>query len=578
MANKKKNKGAAAPTNSIGFGTKGKKAPTPAEKPEKEKLTKKQIIILVSVFLLAVIVSGVIIGVVVALKRADDPDFLSADLSKYITLSKEDYSGYDINIPLDVYTDSELMRRINILRCQHKTLNEALSGQFVKSEALSLGDEAYIYYRGYTVDENGRETDFEGSSNFSSEKMTILEVGTGNVIDEEDGEVAGQFVPGFGEGLVGIIPIDHASFEKITDGRVMPGDVIYLSYTVIGEGGNKTVASERIDLGLDYIDELYGEGFTELFVGKVENGETTGFKSVGEEIESAILRKSGESTDTVYSDMKVEFLTRCEKSPITLSVRFPANYYKESLRGVQAKFDVYVKYGVLYDVPEYDDKLVTEKLKVKEEDVKDYAGATISERYKNKISEDIEKEIEESNNAVLIEKMWDNLFDNVEVIKLPETTYARYYSEYYDEIEYGYELSLEQNSSLKLDSYAVGYINYYYSAELSETDDWKEYISVLAQRDLVQDLILYYIIREENLLPSEAEFNELREDMYNDVLEYSLELHEAELSLLEGEEYDKKVDQIKKNINKVYDDAYYERNIYYNYGTEKMLGLVNIIK
>ena len=575
MANKNKNKGASiASTKSIGFGTKGKKAPTPAEKPEKEKLTKKQIIILVSVFLLAVIVSGVVIGVVVAHKRGEDPDFLSADLSKYITLSKEDYSGYDINIPLDVYNDSELIRRINILRCQHKTLNEALSGQFVKSEELSLGDEAYIYYRGYTVDENGREKDFEGSSNFSDDEMTVLEVGTGNVI--ESGKVAGQFIPGFGEGLVGITPIDHTPFEKITNGRVMPGDVIYLSYTVIGEGGNKTVTNERIDLGLDYIDELYGAGFTELFVGKLENGETKGFKNVGEEIKSAIFRKSGDSTDTVYSDLKVEFLTRCENSPITLSVRFPANYPKESLRGTEAKFDVYVKYGVLYDVPEYDDKLVGEKLNIKADDVKDYTGATLSEKYKTKLSEELKAEIEESNNEILIESMWKHLFDKVEVIKIPEKTYARYYGEYYDEIAYGYEMALKENSSLKLNSYAVGYINYYYNTGLSETDDWKEYLSARAQRDLVQDLILYYILREENFLPTEAEFNEMREEMYNDILEYTLKQKESELLLLEGEAYDKKVEEIKKNVNKVYDDEYYKKNIYYNYGTEKMLGLVNV--
>lgn len=577
MANKKNKKGAApAPAKSIGFSTKGNRAPTPTKKPEKEKLTKKQIIILVSVFLLAVMVSGIIIGVVIAVKRGEDPDFLRDDLSKYVTISKEDYSGYDIDIPLDVYNDSYLIRRINMLRCQHKTVNGEVGKQFVKSEPLSLGDEAYIYYRGYTVDENGREKDFDGSSNFSEESETVLEVGTGTVIDEE--EVKGQFIDGFGEGLVGIIPRDHAQFEKINSGRVMPGDVIYLSYTVIGESGNKTVTNERIDLGLDYIDELYGAGFTEFFVGKVENGETTGFKTVGEEIKSQIFRKNGESTDTVYSDMKIEFLTRCEESPVTLSLRFPADYHEESLRGTEVKFDVYVKYAVLYDAPEYDDKLVTEKLKVKEEDVKDYAGATVSEKYKNKLLEDIKEEIEESNNGVLIEKMWERLFDRVEVIKLPEKTYARYYNEYYDEIDYGYSLALKQNSSVKLDSYAVGYINYYYGAGLSETDDWKEYISLRAQRDLVRDLIFYYIIREENLLPSEAEFNEMRESMYNDILASVIKNSEAELSLLQGEAYEKKLEELKKNVDAVYDDEYYKKNIYYDYGTKKMLGLVNIIK
>ncbi len=565
MANKNKKRAQNAPKSSIGFATKNKQTQVSAPAPAREKMTKKQIIILISVLLIAVIISGVIIGTVIYVKKSDDPDFLKSNLSKYISISKEDYTGYKINIPLDKFSDSAVLAKINKLICEHKTLNEYYSGKFAKSEPLSLGDEAYVYYRGYTVGEDGREIDFAGSSNFSGEEPTILEVGTGQVIS--NGQVSGQFINGFGEALAGIVPIDYTPFEKIESGAVAAGDVIYLSYTVASDKRNEVVANERIDLGLSYIDEIYGTGFKDFFIGK----------EIGEEIKSFIIKKTNEEkTDTVYSDIKVGFATRCEQNPKTITVTFPANYSEESLRGVEAKFDVYVKYATIYDTAEFDDKFVSEALKVTAEELSDYAGAGLAEKYKAKLKAETEAEIEESNHELLAEEMWAHLKEKVSVKKLPQKTVENAYDSYYILINNTYANYSSQYKTL--DAFAVYYLNRSYDAGLESGGDWKAYIQALAERDVTEKLLFYYIIREENFIPSEKEYNALYDKFYSEILDYYLELHKEEFDGYSEEEYKAELQILKNEIDSYYGEEYFSERIYQYYGTRKMLSLADIVK
>lgn len=576
MANKNKKGASEAPKKSIGFSTKKGNAHAPVAAPAKERLTRKQIIILISVMLIAVMISGAIIGTVVALKKIEDPNFMKARLSRYISISEDDYTGYKIDIPLDKFSDTDLLRKVNKLICEHKTLNEHYKGKFAKSEPLSLGDEAYLYYRGYTVDENGREKDFLGSSNFADDDPIILEVGTGNIIGE-NGAVAGEFIGGFGEALLGIVPIEHTEFKKLYSGRVMPGDVIYLSYTVASDKRNEVVENERIDLGLPYIDEVYGEGFAELFLGKSENGEQTGYKNIGDEIKSFIIeKKDGQSTDTVYSDMKIEFATRCEDSPKTITVRFPASYSEKSLRGVEAKFDVYVKYATIYDTVEFDDKFVSETLKVSAEELSDYAGESLADKYKAKLKAEGEADTEESNHELLTEKMWEHLTEKVEIKRLPEKTVEYYYNSYYNRISNTYSSYSSQYESL--DAFAVYYINRTYGESLAADADWQAYVTKLAEKEVTQKLLLYYIIREENFLPTDEEYDRLYDKMYSEILDYYLELHKEEFNSYSEEEYQKELKILKGEISSYYDEEYFEERIYYYYGTRKMLALADVVE
>ena len=560
MANKKIKK---KPDEKMGNGAKNVKA---KPKKEKEKLTRKQIIIIIAVTVVSVIISGIIIGAVALSKGSNNPNLLKADLTKYIEISAEDYKGIDLDIPLDDTSDAAVQkivdRKINMLLTNYKTLNEQLNGAYDKARPLSVGDTVYIYYRGYTVDENGRQKDFEGSSNIPNE-MTVLEVGTGKIIDESTGSSDGSFIPGFGESLVGIVPGAYSVIDKIRQSDVQAGDVVYLTYSVIGEDGNsELIENERIDLSLSYIDELYGDGFSAYLIGK----------TIGQDLDPLTVRKSGHSTDTVYSDMKVSFVTRgTEATPITIQVKFPANYGEESLRGVDAYFDVFVSSASSYDVPEFDDTLLTEKVKVRASDYSSYPGSTLAERYKAKVFADTKEEIEDTNTQLLTNKMWDHLMSKVKIIKLPKKTLESYYDSYYSRIVSLHNSGYYSQYYETLDELAVAYLNETYGMGLSSNSDWKGAIQELAEWDLTQNLVFYYIIREENILPTDEEYASIREILYNDILDYYIESNSEKFANLDDAAYKTELDVLKSEINDYYTEDYFEEEVYRYYGTRKII-------
>lgn len=117
-------------------------------------------------------------------------DYFGNDLSKYITLDKSVYSDMSVEISSQYIVDDEdVQTYIQKQRLNNRTaLND---GAKVTDKAIELGDSAYIYYKGFL---NGEE--FEGGSNWDAAEPTELVIGSGS------------FIPGFEEGLIGIIPAD----------------------------------------------------------------------------------------------------------------------------------------------------------------------------------------------------------------------------------------------------------------------------------------------------------------------------------------------------------------------------------
>ncbi len=115
-------------------------------------------------------------------------DYFEAEVAPDVTLDKSVYSSMKLELPKDLLiTDEEVQNYLNLLIFQERV---AVNGDTkVYDQPLKLGDTAYIYYRG-TVD--GKE--FEGGSNMDDKASYGLGLGSGS------------FIPGFEEGLVGVIP------------------------------------------------------------------------------------------------------------------------------------------------------------------------------------------------------------------------------------------------------------------------------------------------------------------------------------------------------------------------------------
>lgn len=531
---------------------------TKAAADRKTAMTKKQkIFTVVAAILIVAIIAALVIWIVSVMTDDGTVDYMNDDLSKYITISKDDYSNIEVSGPFTEYTEEQLEQHIQELLAQNKSETPLYDGLGTKNVAVTLGDVVSIYFRGYTVDENGKQVEFAGNHNFTSEYPTKLEIGTGLVID--DSTTKTYFIPGFDTALIGAVPSDYEPFKKITEGNVEFGDVIYLTYTAFypdNSGTYKKVTSERIDLLDENIDAKYGEGFTSFLLGTVDEPQV-----IGEKLPSKTFPYGDGSAG--YSDMKIEFATRCERDPYTIDVTFPVNYKTKELRGVDAKFEVYINTAIIYDTPEFNEEFITETLKITADDLADYEGENTVEKYKNLLRKELRDVADGTNDDVIIDALWERFLDKVVVHELPKATVEEYYQSYYNEISAIYSQYSTTYSSI--DECAVAQLG------LSTGADWRAVLREQAEQVTLEKVIFYYIIRDAGLVPSDEEFEKLYNDIVQDHLDYYVESHADELKDLEGDAYDAEVAVIKREMMAYYGEDYFTENVYYNYGTEKMI-------
>ena len=481
-------------------------------------------------------------------------NYLKANLNRYITFPKDAYKNIEVDIPLLEYDDEQLQRRINTLLVENKDKTPKYNGLGMVSVPITIGDVVKIYYRGYKVDENGKQVSFDGSSNFSSETPYSLEIGSGT------------FIPGFEEELIGIVPGDYSTFSAIYSGDVTSDMVIYISYTALYPDGTSTIASsKRFDLASDDIDAELGEGFLAFLLGDGENEAV----KIGEKTDAKTFTY-GDGT-AGYTDIVVNYATKCETNPCTIEVTFPADYNEPTLRGVVAKFDIFPSTVVVYDTPEFNEQFLTETLKVNAEDYAAYAGETLVEKYKAKIKEEIEISLDVANITLISDVLWEAFKEKVEVKKLPKNSVTKYYNGYYSEIQSYYSNNSSYFSSI--DAAAINYLG------LSEGADWRAYITEMAEESVLEKVIFFYIIRKEDYLPNRSEYNETYTKLYNEHLEDYIEAYGTSLVGLEGAAYDKEYKRLENEMKKEYTDAYFEECVYFEFGTRKMAeNLANIKK
>ena len=116
-------------------------------------------------------------------------DYMKADVAGDVTIAKEDYTDITLTIPNSLKIDDETVQdyiQTSILFPKRTAVNGTA---MVKDQPLKLGDDAYIYYKGF-VD----GVAFDGGSNWDDETPYTLGLGSG------------AFIPGFEEALVGIVP------------------------------------------------------------------------------------------------------------------------------------------------------------------------------------------------------------------------------------------------------------------------------------------------------------------------------------------------------------------------------------
>ncbi len=517
---------------------------------QKPKTNKKSLIIILASAVLAV---ALILGILFSLFGGGGFDYMKSDLGEYIALSEADYKDYTLEIKFDTVTDKDVDRKIMNLLYRNKAEEASNKGAEVFDVPVSIGDTVKIYYRGYTVDESGREHEVEGASNMLESYYSL---GIGST----------SFISGFEEGLIGAIPAEHrftSDKNLIKEGEVLPDDVIYLSYSVMfPDGRTEKKSGERIDLKNPDVDKYYGEGFSEYF------------KSSNIIIGSKISKEQlfgYENGTAVYFDMTVNSVIRCEDEPFTVEATFPAHYKEKSLRGKTVNFDVYFKASVVYDTPDYDENFITETLKLTAEDLEKYKGDTLLDKHRAYLFEEAVAENGKIRETLIEEAVWEHYNDAVDVKSLPQSEVKSVYEELYAEIytEYStYYSSVYQS----FDAYVLAR----YSADGKASP--RALIENEAESIVLEKLIFYYIIREENLIPSEADFKKSYENAVKEHLDYYLsDIYAEELSKITNEsEKQKRILEIKTEMMDYFGEDYFRELVYYDHAYEKIISFAKI--
>lgn len=569
MSNKKHNEKPIKKEEKI---EKKEKNTTQSKKVEEGNMNKLAVII-TAIVLLAITVCASAFFLVDAIINEKFFNYLTSDLSKYVTISEKDYKNLTLNV--DIAKPHEIDVDVAILSLLARDKGEVIEdGASFKTEnadsqfTVTPGTVLKIWYRGYLIDENGDQIEIARMSNFAADAPSQLEIGSGG------------FIPGFELGLNGIYTGDYPRFVKITDKEtdITESHIAYVSFSRLVEGGDAKkdtlkTTSTRINLSADDIEKNFGEGFKEQILGA----------TIGEKLEKFTAKIDGKNYD--YTDVTVDFVTDCENNkenpPIKVEAYFPYDYNSATLRNETAHFEVYIESGVLYEeqkfTNEYVEKLVKkEESKITLDELKEYEGKELTDKYRDFVKKTIddiyEEEYENAINNAVSTTAWERILVSAKVLKYPKNEVNKVYEEYVQDVEnqfaesggyYSNETTGESQTYNDIDSYARAYL------QISATANWKTHLRNMSESLVKERLVLYYIIREEGLKLKNKDLKaemEKTKQIYLDeyVQQYLAYEQKSRDDFKSDEEYEEYVEDRASEIFGYYDDDYFEETTYTN--------------
>lgn len=542
-----------------------------------KKISYQNLTLIITAAVLSVLfIVGMVFVIINEVQKNEDKnfDYLTSDLSTYISMNEDLYKNYKISLdiakPRKVDVDSVMLSLL-----ADKKGGVKYEGRKQSSGKIDAGDEVYIYYRGYLLDEDGNEEPLD-KCNFGSKDSAgdytpaLLEIGSNG------------FYPGLEVSLVGKNFTSANNFVRITTGDVKAGQILYISYTKTLDGStatsDKTTAvAERVVLadGEEKIDAKYGDGFYEKLF-RLPVGVSTGNEFVG---------TVGGKTYK-YTDIKIDFATECEKEGTYFLVDcyFPYNYDNDALKNRDARFEVYIQGIVEYEevalTDEFVDSLIADgTLGLTSDDLADYEG-TSSEKIVKYLEDSMEKEYQKIYKEQLEEAILNHyLNENVTTIKrYPKTKVDNVYNEYFDDVVAQFEASggviqnaLGQSKTCKtLDEYAVIYLGLEYSG----SNDWRAHLRNIAQMLVKQRLIVFYLMDKENINPTQEELlsqiEQSKKEHVDVYIAQYLAKNELDKKDYSDEEWAEFEADRSAELFAVYDDSYFTERAYYEIALKTM--------
>ena len=206
-------------------------------------------------------------------------------------------------------------------------------------------------------------------------------------------------------------------------------------------------------------------------------------------------------------------------------------------------------------------------MKLGDKELSKYDG-TIVEKHRAYLKDEVEAENASIREALIEDRMWEYYREHATVIKLPEDEVDEIFAEEYRQISDEYNMYFSSYYS-SVEEYA--YNAYGYSNLKAELLSEAEII-------ITEKIIFYYIIREENLVPTDDKFDELYDKLVTNHLNYFLtDIYDDELASLKTEaEREARILEIKEEMMDYYGDEYFTELVYYEYAYDTVKAFATI--
>ncbi|MBO7196227.1 MAG: hypothetical protein J6V80_02730 [Clostridia bacterium] len=485
-------------------------------------------------------------------QKKENFDYLKNDLSEYVELA-ENYKNLKIEIDIAKPHDIDVeVAIINMLYADKE--DEALyGGGYVSYPNISVGDVVDIWYRGYLLDDEGKEIVVAGMSNFGSDKPHSLAIGSNG------------FIPGFELNLIGKDTKNAPKFSKITEGKVTESQIAYVTYTKVKGGDESSKITEsnvRIDLSGD-VDAKFGSGVKETMLAL----------KIGDKVD---INADLNGTSYSYRDFTVNFVTECEKNPIVVECYFPYDYQQTDLRNETAYFEVYVVGALEYNCPVFDDAYLTNKINEKKinvtlDELNKYEGATLVDKYRAFAEKKMMDLYEETYTEMVEEETWNQIISLAKIKKYPTEMVEEVYEDYIDEIKYEFKRTGGQlpnnytgqyTTYQTLDDFARAYVG------VTGSVKWQDQVYKEAENFIKERLVMFYILRTENLLPTgevyETELEKVKKEYLDEAIaQYMYYDGNKTRDDYNDEEYAELLKECQNIVSSNFDEDYF--NIRANY-------------
>ncbi len=406
-------------------------------------------------------------------------DYENCNFSEYLTLDLAAYEGTEISVPLaKTVTKEEEEKALNELLRYYGTEID------VVDRAAVEGDTLKIYYRGVLVAEDGTEKAFDGGTAMSFGKPSKLTLGSG------------QFIPGFEEGLVGVVPQNTYKFVTDESLALQKDSVLHVTCKGTYEGMSEPLNKE--DQLLDFSACAYGEAFVTAMLG-AKAGETRTFTAAYD----ANGDKTAEDVEFTVTVKDVLSLNAC-----TVTATFPTPYHSAELEGKTAKFYVWVESIIDIEPAELTDAFLKDKLKYTTDET------DIMAAFRAEFLADLQSARDADVKNATLSKIWDKLIASAKFSKLPEGEVDAIVKSMREEAEY--YLSYYQNYGYSFANLADFVIQYYGLTDKKADDfDVDAYFEEQADKSVRQYTLQWYLINtyaltvdDEKLAKAEADFYE----------------------------------------------------------------------